>query len=142
MSTLADSRVVDTFRHEAVFYCGLDEMVELVAPFVVEGLERGESVLVAELPDRVSALESALGSDAARVSFIDMGVVGRNPARIIPEWRRFVQRHRGDVGCRGVGEPAWPGRRAVELDECRLHEALLNVAFDDGPAWNLLCPYD
>jgi anti-sigma regulatory factor (Ser/Thr protein kinase) len=142
MSTLADGRVVGAFHHEAVFYQGLDDMVELVAPFIVEGLERGEAVLVAELSDRVSALRSALGRDAARVSFLDMGVVGRNPARIIPEWRRFVEQHRGNGGFRGVGEPAWAGRRDVELDECRLHEALLNVAFDDGPAWRLLCPYD
>jgi anti-sigma regulatory factor (Ser/Thr protein kinase) len=26
--------------------------------------------------------------------------------------------------------------------ECRLHELLLNHAFDGGPAWRLLCPYD
>ncbi|MGZ4582410.1 MAG: ATP-binding protein, partial [Nocardioidaceae bacterium] len=36
----------------------------------------------------------------------------------------------------------WASRREVELEECRLHEALLNVAFDHGPAWDLLCPYD
>jgi anti-sigma regulatory factor (Ser/Thr protein kinase) len=142
MSALADSRAVDAFHHEAVLYRGLDQMVERVAPFIIEGLERGESVLVAELSDRVTALERALGTDAARVSFIDMSQVGRNPARIIPAWRRFVDQHRGEGGFRGVGEPAWAGRRDVELDECRLHEALLNVAFDDGPAWQLLCPYD
>jgi anti-sigma regulatory factor (Ser/Thr protein kinase) len=142
MTTAPDSQVAGSFRHEAVFYSGLDDLVGLVAPFVVEGLELGEAVLVAELPDRVRVLEKALGDDAARVSFIDMTEVGRNPACIIPEWRRFVDEHRDSGGFRGVGEPAWAGRRAVELEECRLHEALLNVAFDDGPAWQLLCPYD
>jgi anti-sigma regulatory factor (Ser/Thr protein kinase) len=43
---------------------------------------------------------------------------------------------------RGIGEPAWAGRRDEEMAEAHLHEALLNVVFDDGPAWRLLCPYD
>jgi anti-sigma regulatory factor (Ser/Thr protein kinase) len=45
-------------------------------------------------------------------------------------------------GMRGVGEPVWPERSADELAECQRHEALLNLAFGDDPAWTLLCPYD
>src|SRR4029077_6273192 len=41
---------------------------------------------------------------------------------------------------RGIGEPIYPERSAAELVECQRHEALLNVAFDEGPAWRLLCP--
>ena len=67
--------------------------------------------------------------------------VGRNPARIIPVWRSFVAEHAAR-GALGVGEPVWPGRSAAELQECELHEALLNVAFSGGPAWRLVCPYD
>jgi anti-sigma regulatory factor (Ser/Thr protein kinase) len=43
---------------------------------------------------------------------------------------------------RGVGEPAFVGRREPEMLECDRHEALLNLAFGTGPAWKLLCPYD
>src|SRR4051812_21306970 len=46
------------------------------------------------------------------------------------------------TSARGIGEPAWPGRGAAELCECHRHEALLNVAFADAPAFRLLCPYD
>jgi anti-sigma regulatory factor (Ser/Thr protein kinase) len=43
---------------------------------------------------------------------------------------------------RGIGEPVWAGRRATEIAECQLHEALLNLAVEpDTPLW-LLCPYD
>jgi anti-sigma regulatory factor (Ser/Thr protein kinase) len=130
------------FRHEAVFYSGLDDLVGSVAPFIRAGLAAREPVLVAELPDRVAALERALGNDAAGVTFVDMEELGRNPARIIPAWRQFVNAHPGRP-VRGVGEPAWPGRSRVELDECRLHESLLNVAFDRaGAEFKLLCPYD
>lgn len=133
---------VSGFRHEAVFYRGLDELVANTVPFIVEGLERGEPVLVALLPDRIRRFRDALGRDADRVAFLDMGWVGRNPARLIPVWRRFVREHAREGPARGVGEPVWSGRTDVEIEECRLHESLLNVAFDDGPAWWLVCPYD
>ncbi|MGZ4427510.1 MAG: anti-sigma factor RsbA family regulatory protein [Nocardioidaceae bacterium] len=133
---------VETFRHQAAFYDGLDDMVEQVAPFLQCGVDSGQPVLVAELPDRVAALRDALGADADSVAFVDMEMLGRNPARIIGAWREFVTEHPEGTSLRGVGEPVWASRREVELEECRLHEALLNVAFDHGPAWDLLCPYD
>ena len=70
-----------------------------------------------------------------------MGELGRNPARIIPAWQKFLDAHAGRP-VRGIGEPIWPGRRPEELLECQLHEALLNVAVDpEIPFW-LICPYD
>jgi anti-sigma regulatory factor (Ser/Thr protein kinase) len=137
-ATRADDR---RFRHAAAFYTGLDGLAGLVAPFVQEGLRHEESVLVALLPDRIAAVEKALGSDASDVEFVDMGDLGRNPARLIPLWQRFVDRARGRPA-RGVGEPVWRGRRSTEVAECVLHESLLNVAFDGGPPWRLMCPYD
>ncbi len=135
-------RTKQGFRHEAALYSGVDGLVDTVLPFVREGVALGEPVLVALVDDKARAVEEALGEDASRVDFVDMAELGRNPACIIPEWRRFVDDLGGDQPVRGVGEPAWPGRRPVELEEARLHEALLNVAFDDGPAWRLMCPYD
>ncbi|MBN1092965.1 sensor histidine kinase [Blastococcus sp. TML/M2B] len=72
-----------------------------------------------------------------------MSTLGANPARIIGAWDEVVAAA-GVAGCglRGVGEPAWPGRRDAEYVDCRLHELLLNTAFGGGPAWRLLCPYD
>jgi anti-sigma regulatory factor (Ser/Thr protein kinase) len=91
----------------------------------------------------IDLLRDALGLDANRVEFLDMAVLGANPARIIPAWRRFTAQHAvGRQPMRGIGEPIWHGRRSVEVAECQLHEALLNMAVDpDTPLW-LLCPYD
>jgi anti-sigma regulatory factor (Ser/Thr protein kinase) len=130
------------FRHEAVFYRGLDDLTESLLPFIREGLDRGEPTLAVLPADRVRVLEKGLGADAARVSFLDMEELGRNPARIIAAWRGFLEAHEGCPAVRGVGEPVWDGRRREELDECRFHESLLNLAFDSGPAWQLICPYD
>jgi anti-sigma regulatory factor (Ser/Thr protein kinase) len=69
--------------------------------------------------------------------------LGANPARIIPAWNNVVDTFtRAGRPFRGIGEPVWVGRPEDELDECLLHEHLLNVAFEAGPAWQLFCPYD
>jgi len=133
---------VDSFRHQALFYAGQDSFVAGTLPFVKEGLERGEAVLVVESAKRIAMLREALGRDADLVEFADMSAVGSNPARIVPAWQEFVDRHVGQRSLRGIGEPIWAERSAPELAECQRHESLLNVAFAGGPAWWLLCPYD
>jgi anti-sigma regulatory factor (Ser/Thr protein kinase) len=131
------------FDHEALFYRGDAEFLAGVLPFVQGGLERGEAVVVAEPAPRLALLRDALGDDADLVEFHDMAEIGLNPARIIGVWSAAVDRHTtAGRGLRGVGEPAWHGRRAVEMVECQLHELLLNHAFGSGPAWRLMCPYD
>jgi hypothetical protein len=132
------------FRHRALFYKGIDELVASAIPFIRDGLAASEPVLVAVVPDKCAALREALGADAARVQFVDMSEVGRNPARIFPVWQRFLDDHSGPgvTALRGLGEPIWAGRRPAEIVECQIHEILLNVAFDEGPGWQLMCPYD
>lgn len=131
------------FSHEAFFYGTFDEFVEGVVAFVREAAAAGEATLVAVPGEKVVALRAALGEAADEVHFADMRAVGRNPARIIPAWRRFVDEQGiGDRPVRGIGEPVWPGRSSAELVECRHHEALLNLAFADAAGFRLLCPYD
>ena len=130
-----------SFRHEATFYAGADDFLAAAVPFLVEGLESGEPALVALGPAKTELLRRELGDAAAEINFADIEQFGRNPARIIPVWREFVDRLAA-AGGRGIGEPVWPGRAGAEIEECQRHESLLNVAFGDGPGWSLLCPYD
>lgn len=131
------------FRHEALLYQGDEAFVAATSSFVREGLGAGEAVMVAVVEERAGALREELGADAAEVEFLPMAEVGRNPARIIPAWHEWVERNTGrGVGFRGIGEPIWFGRSELEMRECRVHEHLLNTAFDEGPGWALLCPYD
>ncbi len=129
------------FQHEALIYTGSDEYLAGTVPFLRAGLEACQSVLVAVGPDQTELLEGELGADSELVRFLEMREVGRNPAAIIPVWREFVERS-GGLPVRGIGEPVWAARSAAALEECQRHESLLNVAFGDGPAWDLLCPYD
>jgi anti-sigma regulatory factor (Ser/Thr protein kinase) len=133
----------EEFRHSALLYAGDDEFLEGTVPFIREGLEAGEPVLVMVPGRKVELLRDALGVDAREVSFADMTDVGANPGHIIPEWRQFASdRYRPGGRLRGIGEPIWAERSPAELVECQRHETLLNVAFADGPAMLLMCPYD
>jgi anti-sigma regulatory factor (Ser/Thr protein kinase) len=140
-SGAATCRTHDSYRHEAFFWEGDDQFVAGTVPFIREGLEAGQPVMVAVTAPRIDVLREALDGDATSVRFVDMGLLGANPARIIPAWRLFTDQHPG-LPVRGIGEPIWHGRRLAELAECQMHEALLNMAVDtDTPLW-LMCPYD
>jgi anti-sigma regulatory factor (Ser/Thr protein kinase) len=135
-----------TFSHEALFYAGDEEFVDRCRAFVEEGIDRGEPVLVMVGSRKLELLREALGDRAEDVHFADMEVVGRNPARIIPAWGRFVADHAGGEegghAMRGIGEPIWADRGPDELLECQLHESLLNLAFAGADSLQLICPYD
>ena len=140
--TCAVERPLTGFEHHAVFCEGLTGLVEAVVPFIKEGVDRAEPVLVALRADGLDAVDRALGADATRVDFVDMGELGANPACIIPEWRRFLQDTAGEGPVRGVGEPMWGGRRRAEAEEVLLHEALVNLAFEQAAPARMLCAYD
>ena len=132
----------DAFRHEAVFYAGPEAFLDRVAPFVEEGLDQGEPVMVAVIRPHATWLQNSLGASSGKVKFVDMARLGHNPARIIPGWQQFLAAHAADGRpVRGIGEPIWSGRRPEELIECQLHEALLNVAVDPSTPFWLVCPY-
>lgn len=129
------------FRHEALVYGDPADFLAGTLPFLRAALEAGEPALVAVSRRNTRLLEGELGADADEIRFAPMEELGRNPARIIPFWRDFVEA-RGGRPARGIGEPVWPGRGAAEIDECRRHESLLNVAFSQSSPWSLLCSYD
>lgn len=131
------------FAHGALFYDSDERYVDELAPFLRDGVARDEAILVVVDQRKTTLLRDALGSDAAHVRFEDMNAIGINPARIIPAWQDFIDQATAEGrDARGIGEPIWPERSATELEECHLHEALLNVAFDAQAPWRLLCPYD
>ena len=128
------------FRHEALLYRGVEEYVPAVVDLVRGGIEAGEAAFVAVPGPRMDLLRSALDGEADGVVFADMADLGRNPGRIIPAIREFVDRQEG-ARSRFVGEPIWSGRGEREIREATRHEALINLAFADAPV-TVVCPYD
>src|SRR5882757_9285424 len=132
--------VGDGFLHRALLYRGAAEFRASIERYLRGGQARAEPVLIATAPTKVSWLRRELGSDTAGVAFTDMTELGRNPARIIPAIRTFIDRHPGRrIRC--VGEPVWPDRSAAELREATRYEALVNTAFSGTPA-TMVCLYD
>jgi anti-sigma regulatory factor (Ser/Thr protein kinase) len=130
------------FQHEALLYDGIGQFVDSLVPFILDGVQAQEEVLVVVAAAKIDVLRGALGSDADRVDFADMTDIGRNPARLIPAWRRFIESRPYPGRMRGVGEPIYPDRSPAELIEAQAHETLLNLAFGGTQGLKLLCPYD
>lgn len=124
-------------RHAALFYRDRAEYRARILGFARAGLARGEPSFIAVPGDEARLLRDRLGAD---VVCTDMADMGRNPARIIPRLRAFIDRFPGQH-VRFVGEPIWPGRSPAEICEATRHEALINLAFarDDVA---VLCPYN
>jgi hypothetical protein len=139
----APPRSQQAYRHEAFLWHDAREFVSVLGPFLEEGLAAGEPVMVAVIREHANWLRDSIGAHARKVKFVDMAVLGHNPARIIPAWQQFLDNQSGSGRpVRGIGEPIWTGRRPEELIECQLHEALLNVAVDPKTPFWLICPYD
>jgi anti-sigma regulatory factor (Ser/Thr protein kinase) len=134
---------VTSFRHEALLYGGQSEFMAVALAFIRAGTAADENVMVAVCGEKIDLLRHGLGPDADDVTFADVTDVGRNPATMIPLWSDFLERNAGNGRpCRGISEPAWPERSDAALVECGNHEALVNVAFGEGPSWCLLCSFD
>jgi anti-sigma regulatory factor (Ser/Thr protein kinase) len=133
-----------TLLHQVAFYGDADEFLEASVSYLREGLEAGEPILVGLGPGRTHLLRGALGAEAEEIAFADIEVFGRNPARLLPAWQDFVDRHPPGRPLRALGEPIWPGRSAAAVDECERHEALFNfgLAPEPQPALSALCLYD
>jgi anti-sigma regulatory factor (Ser/Thr protein kinase) len=139
MTSSAHARL-PAYDHSALLYHSEREYVDWLVPFISDGLDRMQPVLVAVPGDRLSLLRGALGDAAADVTMADIMAIGRNPGRILAAQLAFVERHPGQH-VRIVAEPVWAGRTPFECSACMQHEALANIAFE-GLDVTGLCPYD
>jgi anti-sigma regulatory factor (Ser/Thr protein kinase) len=126
--------------HSALFYRCVQEYLDGVVPFVLDGVRKGEPVLVTVPTNNLAVLRDKLGAASAEVAMVDFTEVGRNPARAFGMFGVFAAEH-PDQRVRMSCEPVWPGRSADEYPACVQNEALANVAFAGRDA-TVLCPYD
>jgi len=125
-------------RHIALFYRDPAEYRAQILGFARAGLARDEPLFITVPAAR--AFGDQLAGESGDLLYSDLADVGRNPARIIPELRAFIDRHAGRR-VRVVGEPTWPGRSPAEICEVVRHEALVNLAFSGAQA-TIMCAYD
>jgi len=126
--------------HETAFYGSDDAFVDIVAPFLLGGVDAGEPTVVACRPAGTALLREAVGGNG--VAYVDGVEAYARPARTIRTLRELFAAHAGEGSpqVRIVGDVPHPGTGASWETWAR-YEAAANRAFADLPVWGL-CPYD
>jgi anti-sigma regulatory factor (Ser/Thr protein kinase) len=129
-------------HHNMYQYDHDDALVDRVAPFLVEGLQAREAVVLVVDPRKRAILEEALGALAAHVDYVDRDTYYTRPEDALAGYDAQVRRY-----LRGGAERV---RVFGELPLCRTqedadtwirYEALLNPAFAHHPV-TIVCGLD
>ena len=136
METSTTSR----FSHRGLLYRDEAEFAAVVGGFLADASAGGAATLAIVPGPHIELLDATLGP-GHRVEFLDAHTVGKNPARLMTEWARFVDRH-PHAPIAGVGQPYWRGRSRAECEEVLLSELLVGLALDHQRHLDFLCPYD
>ena len=131
----------EKLRHGAFVYDAEDEYVARSLAFLKEGLEAGEGCIVAHTRDGIAMMREALGRDADRVSFVDVGSVYTRPARALAAYCATLLRQLRDAPSVRAVADVQIGPLHGEWDEWVGYEAMTNLAYAHLPAW-LVCTYD
>ncbi|GIG88381.1 sensor histidine kinase [Plantactinospora endophytica] len=129
------------YYHEAVPYHSDDELLAVVVPFLLGGVEAGEPTVVS-LGERTGGLvRAALPADSG-VTFLPGGDLYARPAVAIRSYQRMLAGYVADgaTQIRIIGEvpraalgPTW--------DWWARYESAINHAYDTFPLWSM-CAYD
>lgn len=118
-----------------------DEYLARSVGFLKEGLDSGDACLVGNTRDGNAMMREALGGDADRVTFYDVGTFYSRPARSLAVYNRtFLEQLRGAPSVRAVASGQF-GPTPFEWNEWAAYEALTNLAYPDLPVW-VVCAYD
>ncbi|MEV4756530.1 sensor histidine kinase [Micromonospora sp. NPDC049559] len=129
-----------SLRHQALLYSGDHDYLRGIRDFVDAGIAAGQPALIAVPPHRLDLLREAYAA-SPDVRLVDIGDVGRNPARILPGLLFPYLAEQAGRPARIVSEPIWSGRPVAAYPRCVQHEALTNIALADE-AVSVLCPYE
>ena len=130
-------------RHRALVYGSDEEFVDTLAPFVEEGVERSEPVIVSTTSGRAARIRRRLGAAAERVEFRGSAGVYTRPDAALRHFRSFVEDRlaEGASWIRVVGEPVLAGRSAAERRLWFRADSLANLTLASYPV-TLFCCYD
>jgi len=127
------------YRHEAVLYNSDQEFLDVVVPFLREGVAASELCLVALTASTTGLVRAAVG-DTTGLTFLDDRY--DRPASVIRSNRDFFTAHLidGASQIRVASEVPHPGVGAP-WDGWARYEAAINHAYAEFPLWGL-CAYD
>ena len=129
--------------HRALVYRNIGQFLRATVPFLVEGVERGDGIVVATAKDKIKLLRNELGSSGRDVTFLASDGWYRDPYTTLEGFRSAVDEKAaaGHGWVRVIGEPVWLGRAREDVTRWVRYEALINLALADARA-TIVCPYD
>jgi anti-sigma regulatory factor (Ser/Thr protein kinase) len=133
---------VSRSEHPAFVYRSPDAFAAAIAPFIIEGVDRGEPVFVVVAPDELDVLRDATGSPDG-VRWADTHRWHPIPATRLRAFYGFItdRLREGSTKVRVVGEPAWPPGPPEMVREWARYESVLNAVLAPFPV-TLVCTYD
>ena len=131
------------FEHRLVTYESDESYLEAASPFISEGLEQSQCVLVVTTPAQTALLRDTLEDAAEHVEFADSADWYGSLSGALNRYRAFVRQkfEAGAAWVRIVGDPVWAARSEAEITAWFRYESLVNLAFAFAPA-TIVCPYD
>jgi anti-sigma regulatory factor (Ser/Thr protein kinase) len=129
------------YLHEAAFYSSAAELLDVVLPFLMDGVAAGEPTLAAFGDAHTALIRDALPPDV-KVDFLPAGARYVRPASAIREFRSLLAGH---VEA-GAGQIRLAGELPATLfgtswDAWARYESAVNHLYDEFPLWSM-CAYD
>jgi anti-sigma regulatory factor (Ser/Thr protein kinase) len=134
------ARIEAPLAHALLTYRTTPELVDVAAPFLAAGVERGERVLAVLDRPKARAVAEALDHRAEAVGFVEPAAWYRSPGLAVDGLHRLIG-DRAGAPVRAIGELRWSAGSAAERREWSRYEALLNLAFA-GAGARVICSYD
>jgi transcriptional regulator with XRE-family HTH domain len=130
-------------EHRVLTYGSDEEFLAGAVPFVVEGVDQSQCVLVVTSPAKTELVRDALGQRADLVEFADWTEGYRSPRAALDRYRDYVSQvcARGGGWIRVLAEAGWSGHTEAEIEVWTRYESLVNLALASFPA-TFLCTYD
>lgn len=132
---------VATYSHSALFYDTDEELVAGLVPFVEQGIEADERVVVVVSLSIGEMIRERVGP-GAEFDLLNSADVYTHPVRTLAAYVETV-RAGTEQGrsMRVAGQPIWTGLSPLEIAEWTCVEAACNLVFASSPL-QMLCPYD
>jgi transcriptional regulator with XRE-family HTH domain len=131
------------FEHRLVTYGSDADYLDAAIPYIAEGLERSECLLVVTTPAQSALVREVLDVRSEHIEFADSAEWYSSLSGALNRYRAFVKEkfEAGAAWIRMVGDPVWAPRSGAEVTAWFRYESLVNLAFASAPA-TIICPYD
>jgi transcriptional regulator with XRE-family HTH domain len=131
------------FEHRLLTYESDETYLDAAIPYIAEGLERSECLLVVTTPAQIALLRKALDVRSEQVEFANSAEWYASLNGALNRYRGFLN-HKLEAGAariRILGDPVWARRSGAEITAWFRYESLVNLAFASAPA-TIVCSYD